>query len=84
MEEVVVTLDRPIKIKVGDNEEELKEIKLRAPKGRDLRQTDKAKGDIERAVMLASLISGRPVAVFDELHASDFMKVMKATEAFLS
>jgi len=77
-DEVVITLKFPVK----HGSEEIKELKLRRPKGKDMRKvpSDVSIGDM---MDLAARLSGHPPSVMDELEMPDFNAVCEVIGNFL-
>ena len=80
MADTKITLTYP----VMDGSTEVKEIKLRRPKVRDLMVMDEVDGSLEKSVRMIAQLSDLPVSVIEDLDAADFSKAAEVVEAFLA
>jgi hypothetical protein len=67
-------------IKLSYPPEDLKEITLRRPKVRDIKEVMSLKGldDLDRDLLLVEKLSGVPKEVLEELDVEDWAKIQKA------
>lgn len=81
-EPVTITLFYPVKLGQSESAETVAEIKLRRPKGKDMRDIP-AKPNVGDILKLAGRLSGQPPVVFDLLEIPDFNRVTEAVGVFL-
>lgn len=80
MEPITITLQYPIE----HGAETISEIVIsRRPTGKDLREGDRGKGDVERSIRITSSLTGIPQAVFNKMDAADFVRVSNTVSDFL-
>jgi hypothetical protein len=79
MESIIIKLDTPVQ----GNGEELTELKLRRPKGKDYR-TLTSVTPFGMALELAGKLAEVPPSTIDALDADDVKKVVEAVSPFLS
>ncbi len=77
--EVIVKLDYPIKWGEGGL---VDSVELKRPKGKHLRKLNRDVG-MSQLLDIASKVSGYTPSFFDEMDASDCMKVTEAIQDFL-
>lgn len=77
---ITITLSEPI---IGPDGQQLTELTLRRPKGKDLRAMDKATGELGKTFALAQQLSGIPAPMLDNLDGADVIELSDACAVFL-
>jgi hypothetical protein len=81
------TLLEPVKVTYkgpnGEREETITEVKLRRPKGKDLRIMDRHEGNIAKGMAMVARLSGLDDHVIDELDGEDLMVLLDRVAGFL-
>ena len=77
MEELVHPLKHPIEIKAASGQvmETITELRLRRPKGKHLKATDAAKGEVGKTLALIVAIAGIPASAADEIDGEDLAAI---------
>jgi len=79
----ILHLSNPITVTVGKEERTVSTLTFRAPKAKDLRVRDQAKGDVDATIRMIALLTNEPVQVIDELGASDFTAAAGKVAGFI-
>jgi len=78
-EPTVIKLDYP----VDAGSETIDELRLTRPKVKHLKQMDEIEGDVAKAEMMISVLSGVPLSVISNMDAVDFAKAGEVLDGFL-
>lgn len=84
-EPIVYPLKYPVEIKsaeTGEVVEKITELKLRRPKGKQLKVIDTATGEVGKTLALIAACSGQTLKIADELDGEDIVELGVIVEGF--